>query len=43
MSTPLPALKPKRVIQALKRGGFPVHHITGSHYMLKHSDDATLQ
>ena len=43
MSNPLPAPKPKRVIQALKRGGFPVHHITGSRYILKHADDATLQ
>jgi predicted RNA binding protein YcfA (HicA-like mRNA interferase family) len=31
----LPALKPKIVIRALERGGFYVHHVTGSHYILK--------
>jgi predicted RNA binding protein YcfA (HicA-like mRNA interferase family) len=31
----LPALKPKMVIRALERGGFYVHHVTGSHYVLK--------
>lgn len=31
----LPAVKPKLVIRALKRNGFFVHHITGSHYFLK--------
>ena len=31
----LPVLKPKRVIKALERGGFYVHHASGSHYILK--------
>jgi predicted RNA binding protein YcfA (HicA-like mRNA interferase family) len=31
----LPALKPKMVIRALERGGFYVHHVAGSHYILK--------
>jgi predicted RNA binding protein YcfA (HicA-like mRNA interferase family) len=31
----LPALKPKRVIKALERNGFYLHHTTGSHYILK--------
>ena len=31
----LPALKPKKVIKALKRGGFEVNHVTGSHYIMK--------
>ena len=31
----LPALKPKRVIKALERNGFYIHHKTGSHYILK--------
>lgn len=31
----LPALKPKIVIRALERCGFYVHHVTGSHYILK--------
>ncbi len=32
--TKLPAVKPKIVIRALKRNGFAVDHITGSHYVL---------
>jgi predicted RNA binding protein YcfA (HicA-like mRNA interferase family) len=35
MSKKLPALKPKKVIKALERNGFTVHHTTGSHYILK--------
>jgi len=35
MVAKLPALKPKRVIKALERNGFYVHHISGSHYILK--------
>lgn len=31
----LPALKPRQVIKALERNGFYVHHISGSHYILK--------
>ena len=31
----LPALKPKMVIRALGRGGFYVHHVSGSHYIMK--------
>jgi predicted RNA binding protein YcfA (HicA-like mRNA interferase family) len=31
----LPAVKPKMVIRALERGGFYVHHVAGSHYVLK--------
>lgn len=31
----LPAVKPKKAIKALERGGFHVHHTTGSHYILK--------
>ncbi|MDT7541193.1 MAG: hypothetical protein QOE33_1097 [Acidobacteriota bacterium] len=30
-----PSPKPKIVIRALERGGFYVHHVTGSHYILK--------
>ncbi len=32
----LPILKPKQVVQALKRAGFVVHHQTGSHARLVH-------
>ena len=43
MSSSLPAVKPRKVIQALKRAGFVVHHTTGSHYILKHPANATLR
>jgi predicted RNA binding protein YcfA (HicA-like mRNA interferase family) len=32
----LPAIQPKRLIRALERAGFFVHHVTGSHHILKH-------
>ena len=35
MAGRLPALKPRKVIKALERGGFEVHHVTGSHYIMK--------
>ena len=38
MSRRLPALKPKDVLRALERAGFEVHHVTGSHYILKHTE-----
>jgi predicted RNA binding protein YcfA (HicA-like mRNA interferase family) len=34
----LPSLKPREVLQALRRAGFFVHHTSGSHYILKHPD-----
>jgi predicted RNA binding protein YcfA (HicA-like mRNA interferase family) len=43
MSQRLPSLKPREVLQALKRGGFFVHHVSGSHYVLKHPDNHTLR
>ncbi len=36
MSRRLPALKPKDVLRVLEHAGFEVHHVTGSHYILKH-------
>ncbi|HEV2198897.1 MAG TPA: type II toxin-antitoxin system HicA family toxin [Bryobacteraceae bacterium] len=36
MSRRLPALKPRDVLRVLERAGFVVHHVTGSHYVLKH-------
>ena len=36
MSQRLPALKPRDVFRALTRAGFELHHVTGSHYILKH-------
>jgi predicted RNA binding protein YcfA (HicA-like mRNA interferase family) len=35
MSKKLPALKSKKVITVLERSGFYVHHVSGSHYILK--------
>ena len=35
MAGKLPAVKPKRAIKALERDGFVVHHVTGSHYIMK--------
>ena len=36
MSQRLPGLKPREVLRALQRAGFFVHHVSGSHYVLKH-------
>ena len=43
MSQHLPALKPARVLRALQRAGFYIHHIKGSHYYLKHPDRPELR
>ena len=35
----MPVLKPAEVIRILvNEAGFVVHHVTGSHYFLKHAD-----
>ncbi len=39
----LPSVKPGRLIKALERAGFYVHHTTGSHYVLKHNDKPHLR
>jgi predicted RNA binding protein YcfA (HicA-like mRNA interferase family) len=36
MRPPLPALRGRAVITALERGGFHVHHVKGSHHVLRH-------
>jgi len=43
MNPKLPILKPKEVVNALERAGFFVHHQTGSHVQLKHSDKPDLR
>jgi predicted RNA binding protein YcfA (HicA-like mRNA interferase family) len=43
LSQHLPALKPAAVLRALKRAGFYIHHIKGSHYYLKHPDKPGLR
>jgi predicted RNA binding protein YcfA (HicA-like mRNA interferase family) len=34
--TRLPTLTPKKILQALERGGFELHHSRGSHLYLLH-------
>ena len=36
--TKLPRVKPRQVIKALKRAGFYIDHISGSHYILYRDD-----
>ena len=36
--TDLPSVSAARLIRALQRAGFFVHHATGGHYVLKHPD-----
>ncbi len=43
MSRKLPALAPKDVLGVLKSAGFFVHHVSGSHYVLKHSEKGNLR
>ena len=43
MTPRLPVLKPKKVLRALQRAGFFVHHSTGSHRILKHPKEPTLR
>jgi len=37
---PLPVVRPRAVLAALRRAGFFVHHQTGSHVILRHDRDA---
>ncbi|MFQ5957117.1 MAG: type II toxin-antitoxin system HicA family toxin [Candidatus Brocadiales bacterium] len=39
----LPTLRPKEVIKALERGGFFIHHQTGSHVAMRHQEDKTIR
>jgi predicted RNA binding protein YcfA (HicA-like mRNA interferase family) len=43
MSQRLPSLKPREVLRALERAGFALHHVSGSHYVLKHSQKTHLR
>ena len=38
MSLKLPVITPEKLIRALQRGGFIIHHQKGSHIYLKHPD-----
>ena len=39
----LPVATPKEVLRALQRPGFFIHHSTGSHHILKHTDKPGLR
>jgi len=39
----LPSGKPDRLIRALERAGFVLHHTTGSHYVFKHPQHRALR
>ncbi len=39
----LPALTPRAVIAALEKAGFAVHHVTGSHHILRHKSNVALR
>jgi predicted RNA binding protein YcfA (HicA-like mRNA interferase family) len=41
--TQLPTVSAARLIRALQRGGFFVHHTSGSHHVLKHPDHPALR
>jgi predicted RNA binding protein YcfA (HicA-like mRNA interferase family) len=41
--TGLPSVNADRLIRALRRAGFFVHHVTGSHRVLKHPDRPALR
>lgn len=43
MKQSLPAIRPKEVVRALKRAGFFIHRVSGSHYILKHPAKPTLR
>lgn len=43
MKQTLPAIRPKQLIRALQGAGFIVHHVTGSHYILKHPAKPTIR
>lgn len=39
----LPIVTPVRLLRALGRAGFFVHHVSGSHHILKHPDRPDLR
>lgn len=43
MSQHLPSLRPAQVLRVLRQEGFYVHHIKGSHYILKHPKKGPLR
>jgi predicted RNA binding protein YcfA (HicA-like mRNA interferase family) len=43
MALDLPVLKPRKVLRALLRAGFVIHHQTGSHAQLRHPEKLHLR
>ena len=43
MSPRLPVLSSRKMLQALNRAGFFIHHASGSHYILKHPEKPKLR
>jgi predicted RNA binding protein YcfA (HicA-like mRNA interferase family) len=43
MSRHLPALRPAKVLRALERAGFHIHHTKGGHHILRHADRPQLR
>jgi predicted RNA binding protein YcfA (HicA-like mRNA interferase family) len=41
MSPKLPVLKGRQVLRALRKAGFLLDHVQGSHHIMVHSDDPT--
>ncbi len=43
MSPKLPAVTPRKLIKALEKAGFEVHHVAGSHHILRHKQNMALR
>ena len=43
MKRNLPVIRPKELIRMLQRAGFYVHHVSGSHYVLKNPSHPTVR
>jgi predicted RNA binding protein YcfA (HicA-like mRNA interferase family) len=39
----LPVVTPRKLIAALERMGFSLHHVRGSHHYLKHPNDPSIR
>ncbi len=39
----LPALTAREVISALEKAGFALHHVTGSHHIMRHKNSLALR
>lgn len=39
----IPSIKPKKILQIVKKNGFYIHHQVGSHLVLKNQKDLLLR